>query len=90
MTNFTELPFAPPNHLVPFTGQLRLAVAACLARFKGSPGTTPSPACAATWAGALGAAWTCWLRGARTWSCTSGGCRRSAGSSPPPSPGACR
>ena len=31
-----------------------------------------------------------WPRGARTWSCTSGGCRRSAGSSPPPSRAASR
>jgi integrase/recombinase XerD len=36
MTNFTELPSGPPDHLIPFTDQLRLAVAAYLARFKGS------------------------------------------------------
>jgi len=36
MTNFTDLPSGPPDHLVPFTDQLRLAVAAYLARFKGS------------------------------------------------------
>ncbi len=36
MTNFTELLSIQPNHLVPFTDQLRLAVAAYLARFKGS------------------------------------------------------
>jgi integrase/recombinase XerD len=36
MTNFIQLPSAPPDHLVPFTDQLRLAVAAYLARFKGS------------------------------------------------------
>jgi len=35
MMNFTELPFAPVDHLAPFTDQLRLAVAAYLARFKG-------------------------------------------------------
>src|SRR5215472_10748941 len=34
MMELTELPSAPPNHLVPFTDQLRLAVAAYLARFK--------------------------------------------------------
>ncbi len=33
---FTELPPVSSDHLVPFTGQLRLAVAAYLARFKGS------------------------------------------------------
>jgi len=36
MTNFTDLPSGPPDHLVPCTDQLRLAVAAYLARFKGS------------------------------------------------------
>src|SRR5580765_1756393 len=36
MTNFTELPSIPFAHLMPFTDQLRLAVAAYLARFTGS------------------------------------------------------
>jgi hypothetical protein len=36
MTNFTELPSVPSDHLVLFTGQLRQAVAAYLARFTGS------------------------------------------------------
>jgi integrase/recombinase XerD len=36
MTHFTELTPVPLDHLVPFTEQLRLAVAAYLARFKGS------------------------------------------------------
>ena len=36
MMTFTELPSVPSDHLVPFTDQLRLAVAAYLARFKGS------------------------------------------------------
>jgi integrase/recombinase XerD len=36
MMNFTELPPVPPDRLVPVTDQLRLAVAAYLARFKGS------------------------------------------------------
>src|SRR5881394_2936592 len=36
MTNFTDLPSGPPDHLVPCTDQLRLAAAAYLARFKGS------------------------------------------------------
>jgi hypothetical protein len=35
MMNFHELPSAPPDHPAPFTDQLRLAVAAYLARFKG-------------------------------------------------------
>ena len=36
MMNFTGLSSVPSDHLVPFTDQLRLAVAAYLARFKGS------------------------------------------------------
>jgi integrase/recombinase XerD len=36
MTNFIDLPPVPSDHLVPLTDQLRLAVAAYLARFKGS------------------------------------------------------
>ena len=36
MMNFTELPSVRSDHLVLFTDQLRLAVAAYLARFKGS------------------------------------------------------
>jgi integrase/recombinase XerD len=36
MMNFPELPSAPPDRPVPFTDQLRLAVAAYLARFQGS------------------------------------------------------
>jgi integrase/recombinase XerD len=36
MTNFTELPSVPSDHLVPVIDQLRLAVVAYLARFKGS------------------------------------------------------
>ncbi len=36
MTNFTELTSVPLDRLVPFTDQLRLAVAAYLARLKGS------------------------------------------------------
>jgi hypothetical protein len=36
MMNFTELPSVPSFHLVPFTDQLRLAVAGYLARFKGA------------------------------------------------------
>jgi hypothetical protein len=34
MMTFTSLPSVPPDHMVPFTNQLRLAVAAYLARFK--------------------------------------------------------
>ena len=36
MMNFPELPSAPSDHPEPFTGQLRLAVAAYLARFTGT------------------------------------------------------
>ncbi len=48
------------------------------------------PACAVTCDGALTAAWTRWPPAVRTWSSTSGGCKRPAGSSPPPSPGGSR
>ena len=36
MTTVSDLASVPSDPLVPFTGQLRLAVAAYLARFKGS------------------------------------------------------
>src|SRR5260221_7214292 len=36
MMHFTDLPAVPSNHLAAFTDQLRLAVAAYLARFKGA------------------------------------------------------
>jgi hypothetical protein len=38
MMSFTDLPSVPSDHLVPFTDQLRLAVAAYLARFTGASG----------------------------------------------------
>jgi hypothetical protein len=53
MMYFTEPPSVPSDHLAPFTDQLRLAVAAYLARFTGSsPVSTPRPTCAATSPGA--------------------------------------
>ena len=58
MTNFTEPPSISSDHLMPFTDQLRLAVAAYLARFTAPPALTPDPTCAAIWPGALSAAWT--------------------------------
>jgi hypothetical protein len=86
MRNFTDLPSVPSVHPVPFTDQLRLAVAAYLARFTGASGehTNSDLPCYLTWCAehALNPL------AARTWSCASGGFRRSAGSSPPPSPGA--
>jgi hypothetical protein len=36
MMTFSDLASVPPDPLAPFTDQLRLAVAAYLARFKGS------------------------------------------------------
>jgi glycine/D-amino acid oxidase-like deaminating enzyme len=42
-----------------------------------------TPICAATSPGAPSGPWTRWPPGGRIWSCTSAGCRRSAGSSPP-------
>jgi hypothetical protein len=87
MMTFSDLASVPRDPLAPFTDRLRLAVAAYLARFKGSPARTPNLTSAAIWHGAPSVAWTRWPRSVRTWSCTSGGCRKSAGSNPPPSPG---
>jgi hypothetical protein len=52
MKNSTGLSSVPSDHLVPFTDQLRLAVAAYLTRFKGRLPLPPSQTCAATWPGA--------------------------------------
>jgi hypothetical protein len=50
MKNSTGLSSVPSDHLVPFTDQLRLAVAAYLARFKGAPVTTePDLRCYLAW-----------------------------------------
>jgi integrase/recombinase XerD len=38
MMNFADLAFVPSGRLAPVTDRLRLAVAACLARFRGSSG----------------------------------------------------
>jgi len=79
MMNFTDPASVPSHPLAPFTDRLRLAVAAYLARFTGSCGEHTESDLRGTWPGALSAAWTRWPPAARTWSCTSGGCRRSAG-----------
>jgi integrase/recombinase XerD len=51
MMTFTELASVPSDPLPPFTDQLRLAVAAYLARFKGScrEHTEPDLRCYLTW-----------------------------------------
>jgi len=56
MKNFTELAPARPDQLVPLTDQLRLAVAAYLARFKGSSRehTESDLRCYLSWCGARG------------------------------------
>ena len=79
----TELASVPSRQAGPLTDQLQLAVTAYLARFKVRPVSTPNRTCAATSPGAQSSAWTRWPPSGRTWSCTSGGCRKSAGSSPP-------
>jgi hypothetical protein len=56
--NFTDLASVPSDHTVPFTDQLRLAVAASLARFKGPPASTPNPTSAASYPGVPSAACT--------------------------------
>jgi len=83
MMTFTDLASIPSNDSAPFIDQPRLAVAAYLARFTGSSREHTDQTCAATCPGAPSEAWTRWPPAARTWSCTSGGCRRSAISSPP-------
>src|SRR5215472_9278752 len=90
MMTFTDLASVPADPLAPFPDQLRLAVAAYLARSRAPPGSTPDLTCAVTCPGAPSAAWTRWPPGGRTWSCTSDGCRRSATSSPPPCRGGAR
>src|SRR5215831_8539584 len=82
MTNFTELASVRSDQPAPCTDQLRLAVAAYLARFQGSSRehTESDLRCYLSWCAER--AWIRWPRAARTWSCTSGGCRRSASSSP--------
>jgi integrase len=51
MMTFTDLPSVPSGHLAPFTDQLRLAVAAYLARFQGSSRehTASDLRCLLTW-----------------------------------------
>ena len=51
MTTFTDLASVPSDPLVPFTDRLRLAVAAYLARFKGSSRehTEPDLRCYLSW-----------------------------------------
>ena len=51
MMTFTGLPSVPSGHLAPFTDQLRLAVAAYLARFQGSSRehTASDLRCLLTW-----------------------------------------
>jgi hypothetical protein len=79
MMNSPDLVSVPSDRLGPFTDQLRLAVAACLARFKGPSRqhTESDLRCFLTWRAGTG--WTRWPRAAHIWSCTSGGCKRSAG-----------
>ena len=58
MTTFSDLASVPSDPLVPFTDQLRLAVAAYPARFRAPPASTPNPTRAATSPGAPGTPWT--------------------------------
>lgn len=71
--------------------QVRLAALAYLARFTGSSRehTESDLRCFLRWC-ADRAAWTPWPRAVWTWSSTSGGCKKPAGSNPPPSHGGSR
>jgi hypothetical protein len=86
MMTFIELAPVPNDPPEPFTDRLRLAVAAYLAASRPPPASTLNLTGAATCPGAPSTAWTRWPRSGRTSSSTSGGCKRSAGSSPPLSP----
>src|SRR5207247_5293603 len=80
---FTELTSSPSHPPAPFTDQLRLAVAAYLARFKGSSRehTESDLRCFLAWCAEHGLDP---LTARRPhWSCTSGRCKGSAGSSLP-------
>ena len=73
MVNFTDLASVPSDRPVPRADPLRLAVLPTWPASRAHPANTPSPACAAFCSGAQSAALTSWPRGARTWSCISGG-----------------
>src|SRR5271166_4687247 len=75
-------PASAPSSLGPLADQLRLAVPAYLAASRALPVSTPNRTCAATSSGAPSATSIPWPPSDSTWRCTSGGCRRPAGSSP--------
>ena len=81
MMTFISLPSVLSGHPVPFTTSCGWRWLPTWPVSRVPPATIPSPTCAATWPGAQNAAWTRWPRAVRTWSCISGGCRRSAVSS---------
>jgi hypothetical protein len=90
MMNFPDLASFPSDRPATFTDQLRLAVAAYLARFKGSSREHTESDLRSY------LAW-CAERGLDPLAarrphldCTSGGCKRSAGSGPSPCPGGSR
>ena len=57
MMSFTDLTSVPADHPAPLTDQLRLAVAAYLARFTGPTRGTLNLTCAVTFPGAPSVAW---------------------------------
>jgi hypothetical protein len=80
MTTFAQLNSASLPPPEPFTDQLRLAVGVYVARFKGllMRATESDRRCYLAWCAERGPDQL--SPGGRTWRCTSGGCRRSAGS----------
>ena len=82
MMTFTNVPSLPSDHPVPFPISYGWRWLPTWPVSGAPPATTLRPTCAAAWPGAQNTAWTRWPHAARIWSCTSGGCRRSAGSSP--------
>jgi hypothetical protein len=82
MMHYDELVPAQAGDLLRHADRLRLVVAAYLARFKGASRDHANSDLRCYVTGAPSAAWTRSWPGARTWSCTSAGCKRFAGSSP--------
>ena len=83
----TEPASIPSAQSGPLPDQLRRAVSASWPASRVRPASTPNLTCAATSPGAPGAAWTRSPPSVLIWSRTSGGCKKPAGSSHPPSPG---
>jgi len=79
-------PASTRSSLEPLADQLRLAVPPTSPASRVHAVSTPNRTCAAASSGAPSATSIPWPPSDSTWRCTSGGCRKPAGSSPQPSP----